>query len=164
MFMIPQRRKRVANSAGWLLSTLMLLVGLTTACSHRSSSHRSSVTQTPQDTYQAAVNEEIFTVCEVPPSFPGGNDRISGYLRQNLRYPEEAIKAKVQGRVFVSFIVTKEGQIKGVTVLKGYDHGINDEAVRLIQTMPNWIPGKQSGHPVNVKYNLVVPFELASVK
>lgn len=162
--MIHQRKIRVANSIGWILSTLMLFIGLTTACSHRSSSHRSSATQAPQDTYQAAINEEVFTVCEVPPSFPGGNERISGYLRQNLRYPEEAIKARVQGRVFVSFIVTKEGQIKGVTILKGYDHGINDEAVRLIQTMPNWMPGKQNGRPVTVKYNLVVPFELASLK
>ncbi|MCX6213085.1 energy transducer TonB [Spirosoma sp.] len=157
--MIPQRSNRSASNAGLMLTTMMLLIGITMACSQRS-----QTTQSSQTVSQPFVTEEIFTVCEVPPSFPGGNALIRDYLRQNLRYPEAAIKAKVQGRVFVSFLVTKDGTIRDVTILKGYSHGINDEAIRLTQAMPTWIPGKQAGHAVNVTYNLVIPFELASLK
>lgn len=110
------------------------------------------------------MEEEVFTVCEVPPYFPGGMAKLGNYLRQNLRYPEAARKAKVDGKVFVSFIVTNQGLIKDVNLLKGLGYGINEEAVRLVQTMPAWIPGRQSGRSVNVKYNLVIPFDLASQK
>lgn len=110
------------------------------------------------------MEEEVFTVVQVPPSFPGGNAQIGPYLRQNLRYPEAAMNAKVEGKVFVSFIVTYEGRIQDVTVLKGYGYGLNEEAVRVVQAMPTWTPGRQAGRPVNVKYNLVIPFESASRK
>lgn len=90
--------------------------------------------------------------------------RLGNYIRQNLRYPEAAIKAKIEGRAFVSFIVMKNGNVQDVQILKGLGYGTNEEAVRLIQSMPNWNPGKQSGRPVNVKYNLVVPFTLADAK
>jgi len=115
-------------------------------------------------TDQSTREEEVFTVVQVPPSFPGGNDQIGPYLRQNLRYPEAASKAKVEGKVFVSFIVTHDGRIQNVTVLKGYGYGIDEEAIRLVQNMPAWTPGRQAGRPVNVKYNLVIPFESASRK
>ncbi|GAB3809107.1 hypothetical protein GCM10028819_49640 [Spirosoma humi] len=108
--------------------------------------------------------EEVFTVVQVPPSFPGGNGQIGPYLRQNLRYPEAALNAKVVGKVFVSFIVTYEGRIQDVNVLKGYGYGLDEEAIRVVQTMPAWTPGKQNGHPVNVKYNLVIPFDYANRK
>lgn len=117
-----------------------------------------------QATRQPVMEEEIFTVCEFPPSFPGGNSQIGNYIRQNLRYPEAASKAKVDGKVFVSFVVTNQGLIKDVNVLKGLGYGINEEAIRLVQSMPAWTPGRQSGRFVNVKYNLVIPFDLASQK
>ncbi|SOD96766.1 energy transducer TonB [Spirosoma fluviale] len=152
--MVPQRRNGAFPNARLALSISTLLIGLLMACSQRS-----LPTQSSQTDYQAAIDEEVFTVVEVPPGFPGGNAGLSSYLRENLRYPEAAIKAKVQGKVFVSFLVTKEGTIRNVAILKGFGYGINEEAIRLIQAMPNWIPGRQSGHPVNVKYNLVVPFD-----
>ncbi|CAN5245413.1 hypothetical protein BH09BAC4_BH09BAC4_26990 [soil metagenome] len=98
------------------------------------------------------------------PNFPGGIPKLQEYIHQNLRYPADALKNKVEGRVFVSFIILKDGRIQDVTVLKGYGYGTNEEAVRLVQSMPNWIPGKQAGRPVNVKYTIVIPFELSSVK
>lgn len=142
-----------------LLLMVSLLVGSMMACSQGS-----LATKSGQTTRQAPMSEETFTVVEVPPSFPGGMSRFSDYLHKNLRYPEAAIKAKVEGRVFVSFIVMQDGSIQDVQVLKGYGYGTNEEATRLIQTMPNWLPGKQSGHPVNVKYNVVVPFRLDAIK
>lgn len=156
-----------ANS-NWLLALIStLLVGFVMACSQRSiPTHSGQAIREPStlSTDQSPRVEEVFTVVQVPPSFPAGNDKIGSYLRQNLRYPEAALIAKVGGKVFVSFIVTYEGRIRDVTVLKGYGYGINEEAIRLIQTMPIWTPGKQAGHPVNVKYNLVIPFELTSQK
>ncbi len=126
--------------------------------------HSSSETMSAQTTRQEPIEEEIFTVCEVPPSFPGGPTELDNFLRQNLRYPEAALNKKVQGKVLVSFIVTKDGNIQNVEVLKDRGFGTNEEAVRLLKSMPQWIPGKQSGRPVNVKYNLAIPFRLEGTK
>ena len=123
-----------------------------------------SETTSAQTTAQEPIEDEIFTVCEVPPSFPGGPGELDNYLRQNLRYPEAALNKKRQGAVLVSFIVTKDGSIRDVNVLKDRGFGTNEEAVRLIKSMPNWIPGRQSGRPVNVKYNLTIPFKLDGIK
>lgn len=142
-----------------LLLIASLFIGTMTACSQGSSPIKSV-----QPSEQAEPHEEIFTVVETPPSFPGGMDRFRDYIHQNLRYPADAIKNKVEGRVFVSFLVMYDGRLQDVTVLKGYGYGMNEEAVRLVQSMPSWIPGKQAGRPVNVKYNVVIPFELSSVK
>lgn len=118
-------------------------------------------TRPVQTTSQSPPADEIFTVVEQPPSFPGGITRLGDYIRQNLRYPEAAKKAQVQGTVYVAFIVTKEGSIKDVNVLKGLGFGTSDEAARLMQSMPRWTPGKQSGKSVNTKYNVAVPFKLS---
>ena len=123
-----------------------------------------SETMSAQTTRQEPIEEEIFTVCEVPPSFPGGPIELDNFLRQNLRYPEAALNKKIQGKVLVSFIVTKEGTIRDINVLKDRGLGTNEEAVRLLKSMPQWIPGKQSGRPVNVKYNLAIPFRLDGMK
>ncbi|SFC33253.1 energy transducer TonB [Spirosoma endophyticum] len=142
-----------------LLLIASLFIGTMTACSQGS-----SLIKSVQPSEHAEPHEEIFTVVETPPSFPGGMDRFSDYIHQNLRYPADAIKNKVEGRVFVSFLVMYNGRLQDVTVLRGYGYGMNEEAVRLVQSMPSWIPGKQAGRPVNVKYNVVIPFELSSVK
>ncbi|GAB3898916.1 energy transducer TonB [Spirosoma agri] len=157
--MTQQRKNGLANDCGRILPIFMLLIEFMTACSQLS-----VVTKTAQPTSQTISNEPIFTVVEVPPSFPGGNAQLSSYLRTNVRYPEAARKAKVDGRVFVSFIVTKEGHLEDVTILKGYGYGLDEEALRLVQTMPTWVPGRQANRPVSVKFNLVVPFDLTSSK
>ena len=123
---------------------------------------RSSGTASARTTDYSPIEEEIFTVCEVPPSFPGGPTELNNFIRQNLRYPQADLKKKA--KVLVSFIVTKEGRIQDVYVLKDPGHGTNEEALRLVQAMPNWNPGKQSGRAVNVKYNLVIPFRLDDIK
>lgn len=86
--------------------------------------------------------------------------QLGEYFRKNLRYPETARNARLEGKVFVSFIVTDKGRIEEVYALKRLGMGLDEEAVRLIQTMPNWIPGKQSGRAVTVRYNLPVNFSL----
>ncbi|MBC7891367.1 MAG: energy transducer TonB [Sphingobacteriaceae bacterium] len=148
---------------GPLLPMVLLLAGLVTACSQRGVVSKSvqSTTQSPTsaDSTDDPLTEAVFTVVEVPPSFPGGSPGLTAYLRQNLRYPEAARKQKVTGSVFLSFIVTKGGSLREVGVLKGLGFGTDDEALRLVQAMPKWKPGKQSGRPVHVRFILAVPFE-----
>lgn len=102
--------------------------------------------------------EQIFTVVEIQPEFPGGMAGLVGYLQKNLIYPAKAQKAGVSGRVFVSFVINDDGSIQDVQILKGLGHGTDEEAVRVIKAMPKWTPGKQKGKPVRVKYNLPISF------
>ncbi|GAB3170292.1 M56 family metallopeptidase [Telluribacter humicola] len=106
------------------------------------------------------VNGPIYTVVEEHPKFPGGLEAMYKFLGENIKYPEAAVKANVQGKVFLAFVVSTEGEIKNIQVLKGLGYGADAEAVRVVSQMPRWIPGKQSGQPVNVKYNLPINFQL----
>ena len=110
---------------------------------------------------EAAPKEEtVFTVVEQQPEFPGGMAALGQFLGKNIRYPAAASRANVSGRVFVSFVVNTDGQIYDVQVLKGLGFGTDEEAIRVIKAMPKWKPGKQSGRPVRVKYNLPISFQL----
>lgn len=104
--------------------------------------------------------EEIFTAVEEFPEFPGGQAEMYRYLGQNIVYPKAAQKANVSGRVFVKFIVKKDGTIDNVTILKGIGFGCDEETERVIKAMPKWKPGKQNGKPVNVYYNMPVVYKL----
>jgi len=108
----------------------------------------------------APKEEEIFTVVEQQPEFSGGMAALGQYLSKNLRYPAAAQRANVSGRVFVSFVVNTDGSIQDVQVLKGLGFGTDEEAQRVVKGMPKWRPGKQSGRPVRVKYNLPINFTL----
>ena len=89
---------------------------------------------------------------------------MGDYLQSNLRYPEAAQKANVAGKVFVSFVVTTEGRITDVQVLKGIGFGCDAEAVRVVKQMPAWTPGRQNGQAVNVRFNLPIAFTLEEDK
>ncbi len=102
----------------------------------------------------------VFRIVEKMPKFPGGTKKLLNYLATHIKYPAEARKAKIQGRVFVNFIVEKDGSISHVNVLKGIGHGCDKEAVQAVENMPRWIPGLQKGKPVRVSYNLPVKFSL----
>lgn len=108
----------------------------------------------------APKEDEIFTVVEQQPEFAGGMSALNQYLSKNIRYPAAAQRANVSGRVFVSFVVNTDGSIQDVAVLKGLGFGTDEEAVRVVKSMPKWKPGKQSGRPVRVKYNLPINFQL----
>lgn len=100
----------------------------------------------------------VFTIVEKQPEFPGGFQALRNYLIKNVQYPPAANAAKVSGRVVVSFIVERDGHLTDPTVLKGLGFGCDEEAIRLINLMPRWTPGTQSGKPIRVKYNLPVLF------
>ncbi|MGN6509346.1 MAG: TonB family protein [Chitinophaga sp.] len=108
------------------------------------------------------TRQEIFTVVEQPPAFPGGEKGLNEYLGSNIRYPKAAIEKKIGGTVFVSFIVMDDGRVlfvKTVGAKKG--GGLEEEAVRVVKGMPKWKPGKQNGRNVNVQFNLPIHFTLA---
>lgn len=109
---------------------------------------------------QEEETEEIFTVVEEPTEFPGGMPALMKYLSSNIRYPEIAAENGIQGRVIVSFVVERNGKPSQVTVARGVDPALDKEAVRVVENMPAWKPGKQRGKPVRQRFNLPVVFRL----
>ncbi len=103
---------------------------------------------------------EIFTIVEDMPSFPGGEGALFKYLGENIKYPAMAKDAGITGTVFVTFVVKEDGSVSGVRVLRGIGGGCDEEAVRVVQAMPKWKPGKQRGKAVRVQYNLPIRFVL----
>jgi len=106
------------------------------------------------------IDDEVFLVVEVMPEFPGGNEALLKYLSDNIIYPQEALKANIQGTVYVSFIIEKNGEVSNIKVIHGIGGGCDEEAVRVVKGMPNWIPGTQRGKPVRVQFNLPIRFVL----
>lgn len=105
-------------------------------------------------------DEQVFVVVESMPSFPGGQAALMNYLSSNLKYPVAAREMGVSGRVFLTFVVEKDGSVTDIQVLRGIGGGCDEEAVRVVKSMPKWIPGKQRNVPVRVRFNLPVKFTL----
>ncbi|SDK66471.1 protein TonB [Catalinimonas alkaloidigena] len=99
--------------------------------------------------------DEIFLVVEEQPAPEGGMEAFNKYLSKNLRYPEQARRMGIEGRVFVEFVVDKDGSLNDVKAVKGIGAGCDEEAVRVVKAAPKWKPGKQRGRPVRVR--MVVP-------
>jgi TonB family protein len=106
-------------------------------------------------------NHEIpYDKYEEQPSFQGGISQMTKYIISSIRYPREARKAKEQGRVFVGFIVDKQGKIKDVKIIKGISPSLDEEAKRVVSYMPDWEPAEQRGASVNVRFVLPIIFKL----
>ncbi|HLO89841.1 MAG: energy transducer TonB [Chloroflexota bacterium] len=116
----------------------------------------------PAVTEEEEVAEaEIFTVVEESPAFPGGDAARIQFLQQNIVYPQMARESGIQGTVYVTFVVERNGAVTDVRVLRGIGGGCDEEAVRVIKAMPKWNPGKQRGKPVRVQFNMPIKFTLA---
>ena len=102
-------------------------------------------------------DEKVYEVVEQMPSFPGGQEALMTYINHNIKYPEEDCG---QGRVTVSFIVEKDGSITNATIRRSVDPAFDREALRVISSMPKWIPGKNNGRNVRVRFNVPVQFKL----
>ena len=106
------------------------------------------------------VEAEIFKVVEVMPEFPGGAAKMMEYIQKNMKYPMMARESDIQGRVFVNFVVEPDGSISNVTVMRGIGGGCDEEALRVVQSMPNWKPGKQRGSAVRCSFTVPIIFKL----
>lgn len=104
--------------------------------------------------------EEIFTVVETPPEFPGGQASLFKFVTQNIKYPVEAQEEGIQGRVSCAFVVASDGTVTNPEVLRGISPALDAEAMRIIRSMPKWIPGRQRGRAVPVKYTIPITFRL----
>jgi len=121
----------------------------------------------PAETTASSSSQDgkvIFTVVEKMPQFAGGDQALFKYLGTNIRYPVEAQKAGIQGRVICQYVVDENGAITDVSVVRGVDPSLDQEAVRVIKAMPNWVPGEQRGKKVSVKYTLPINFKLDGSK
>ncbi len=105
-------------------------------------------------------DEDIFFIVETMPEFPGGEPALRQYVANNIKYPESAQENGVQGRVYVSFVVDKEGNVANAKIVRGVDPSLDQEALRVINSLPAWEPGKQRGEPVNVSYTVPINFAL----
>lgn len=103
----------------------------------------------------------IFMVVEESASFPGGIQEMTNFIKNNLKYPQQARETGTQGKVFVTFVVEKDGSLTDVKVLRDIGSGCGEEAVRVVKSMPKWKPAKQRGKPVRMQFNLPVAFTLA---
>lgn len=109
---------------------------------------------------QSVKEDELFNFVEQMPEFPEGPAAMQKFIRDNLHYPEEARLKKIEGTVVVQFIVTKEGKITNVTLIRGIGYGCDEEAVRVTQSMPDWKPGKYKNKEVPVNFTLPIKFKL----
>ena len=107
------------------------------------------------------VVEQIFDVVEENPEFIGGMAKLYEYLGKNIQYPEMAKENGIQGKVFVQFVVWKDGTIKDVRVVKGVHKTLDSEAQRVVKSMPKWTPGRQRGTAVNARFTLPIKFRIS---
>ena len=134
-----------------------------------SSAGASPVTETLPDVKRIQAEQELyeeplFTVVEQPPTFPGGMDKFYEFLSHTIRYPAQMKEKNVQGKVFVSFIIEKDGILSNVKVLREPGYGSGKEAIRAMSLCPKWNPGVQNGRKVRVQYNVPISFTLEEVK
>ena len=107
---------------------------------------------------------EVYQIVEQMPQFPNGDEAMMQYIAEQVKYPAEAKKADAQGRVFVGFIVEPDGSLSDFKVLRGIGHGCDEEALRVVESMPKWKPGMQRGKAVRVQYLVPVNFKLETEK
>ncbi|QZE13316.1 energy transducer TonB [Halosquirtibacter laminarini] len=110
---------------------------------------------------EKAVDEEkVFQFVEDPPMFPGGNAALQKYLGKHVKYPVIAQENGIQGKVFVSFVVEKDGSVTDVRIIRGVDKSLDKEAIRVVKTLPRWKPGMQRGKAVRVSFSVPINFQL----
>lgn len=171
---IIMMNKKKSNAAGhikyalFVLPAFALLVAGNISCSQDASQTEDAKeevvapvsSETKEAPADSTAKEEVFMVAEQMPEFPGGMKELLKFLQDNLKYPENAMKNNVQGRVIVQFVVEKDGTLTEFKVARSVDPDLDAEALRVLQTMPKWKPGMQRGKIVRVKFTVPVSFKL----
>ena len=129
-----------------ILLSMMAVLGLMTA--------------NAQKTVVSQSNQNVYDQVEQMPEFPGGMPAMIEFLQTNIKYPEDAIKQKVGGRVMVMFVVETDGSLSNVRVARKVFPSLDEEAVRVVKSMPKWKPGKEKGRAVRVNFTLPVVFNI----
>jgi protein TonB len=146
---------------------VILGIALIASCAISKKKEASSETQL-QDIVVVETDESdeeaIYVVVETMPEFPGGIDSMMAYLGRTISYPEKARKKGIEGKVYVQFIVRKDGTLGDIKVIRGIGGGCDEESISAIKNMPNWTPGKQRGKPVPVRIVQPINFRLTETK
>lgn len=140
-----------------VVAAVMLSCGTAMAQNVQSKQRTNGVQKTEN---VAQKSEKYYDAVEVPPSFPGGPGAMLSWISSHIQYPAIAKENNISGRVVVQLIVEKDGSVSNVNVVRSVDPSLDNEAVRVISSMPKWTPGKHKGSPVRVKYTLPVAFKL----
>ncbi|MDH6356485.1 energy transducer TonB [Parabacteroides sp. PF5-9] len=135
------------------------------ACSNKENSAATSESSLPPAEDKtlivtAAKDDTVFTVCEVMPQFPGGDQELLKFISRNIKYPKSAQENGIQGRVVASMIIEKDGTVSNIEIVRGVEASLDQEAKRVIEIMPKWTPGTQRGNIVRVKYTVPIMFRL----
>jgi len=169
MLMMNKNSKTMSSTKPWLLSGTLVMLVLVALILQSFKPIDSEIKEAspaePQMLEQnllqnVSVEDSLFTVVEEMPEYPGGSEEMMKFLVENIKYPEQARKDSIQGRVFVNFIIEVDGKVSNTKVLRGIGGGCDEEAVRVVSLMPAWTPGKQRGKNVRVAFNLPIKFAL----
>ncbi len=151
--MMEKSKSKTGNRIALALFTIVFAF-VTFSCSEN------NVTDFNNNRKTVMADDSVYSVTEVPPQFPGGMGKLMEYLASNIKYPQEANENKIEGKVYLSFIVEPDGSISNVKVLKGIGYGCDKEAARVLKQIPKWSPGKDKGEAVRVKFNIPIRFKL----
>ena len=156
------RLRMVITSIGFM----MVFAIVTISCSNNiekdeSNGKAAQVVNIPENpTKVDDSGKEVYTIAETMPEYPGGESELFKFMGNNIIYPEQAKTENIEGKVYVQFMVDSEGNVVDVSILRGIGGGCDEEAMRVVKLMHNWIPGEQDGRKVNVQYNLPINFKL----
>ena len=166
------KNQKVKGSVIKVLLTLpvfALLILLNTQCDNtkpNEEKQQTTVTETETileqpvyDTEAATLQDSIYRVTEVMPQYPGGPNEMMKYLQENIKYPQSAKDNKIEGRVFVTFVVEKDGSITNAAVIRGIDKECDAEALRVVSSMPKWNPGQQDGKNVRTQFTIPIYYK-----
>lgn len=160
--LLKKRIKMMKTKKSNPWNRMKVLYVLPVSCLVLSAFATPTTVETPDNVVSSAkdVKDVTFDVCEVMPEYKGGMTALMKYLTQSLKYPESAQKEKIEGHVIVTFVVDKDGSICEAKVVKSVSPDIDAEAVRVVNSMPKWRPGRQNGEVVRVRYTLPITFRL----
>lgn len=150
-FQTMKTNRKNKNTFFLLIPALAGLMALVSWTDHE------KVTDAPIET---GINDSVYATVDKQPEFVGGNEALVDYMSQNVHYPKEAEKQGIEGKVFIQFVVDADGSVRNAEVLKGAHDLLDAEALRVVKSMPKWVPGEQNGQKVKVKMTLPIVFKL----
>ena len=149
----PGKVNGKAVKCRFTLPVTFRLQGNATSSTSTSNTPRTPVPNTPN-------SDGIYEIVDTPPTYPGGDAALLKFISDNIKYPEDAMKAGISGRVFTRFIINEDGSLSDIVVIRGVNSSLDAEAIRVVKAMPKWTPGKVDGKAVKVRYALPLVFKL----
>jgi TonB family protein len=164
IMMIQKNKSQKSALLKYLLSIPLfaLMLALSSATVNSTVNDKANISSETAILPPQQKDNKIFTVVEQAPSYPGGVDKFYQFLQHNIKYPAAAREKKVEGKVFITFVVEKNGSLSNLKIVRDIGSGCGAEAIRVMKLSPKWIAGVQNGHKVRVQYTLPISFTLKS--